>query len=307
MKFNVLRDGSKGIFLEKLLETEQRLIGKKNIEINICIGEQDCTSANIGWSKFSSLIKNNYNYKNDFLKLHDIPVGVRNKSKARVTLESWFDGGKFVLPYFICSIDRNFMNRNLSKEIECSGFTMSAKYSKTELYKKTFDKIEESLKKTGYCGPISFDIEFDKSGFYVTNFYAWIRFDIIYGLCHLSDGYVSDFLYSIFAGDNKRHKFKSGVCSSVHLSLPPFPFVDDNCKCNVSLKDFDNNITNYYIDNCENGDLGCICCLAENSKLSINRLYEILKDLHIDELQYRTDLGKKTVQNIGLASRWNWL
>ena len=145
---------------------------------------------------------------------------------VELSLEGWFDGDKWVLPFNSTIEDKHFLNGNLGPRTGCmANLVFAYSDSRPTLVSRTLARIEPTLRAQRYVGPIDLNMIIDKEGEpYGLEWTARFGYDALQGLCLLTAGdwghQLADFANGRLESFNVDD---SSYALTINTSVPPFP------------------------------------------------------------------------------------
>lgn len=223
---------------------------------------------------------------------------------VEMSTEAWFNGEKFLLPLNSTMEEKKFLTGNLGPATGCMGNVVWWWDMETSqfLYELLFKRMEPILRKERYLGPLDINALWTPGDLYALEFTARFGYDAIQAASRL---FTPD-LYTVLRDLPELSELPvipDRYALSIRLSIPPYPNRSDSEDIPIpdpgSLDPF-----LYWSDvrRDEEGALwsastdGYVASIAAdgNSVAALQRkLYAILGDYKIPNMQYRTDIGDR--------------
>ncbi|MBI4120251.1 MAG: phosphoribosylamine--glycine ligase [Parcubacteria group bacterium] len=190
-----------------------------------------------------------------------------------------------------------------------------------QVFNTTLVKMKDKLAESGYVGYVDINCIANAKGIYP------LEFTCRFGYPHISiamEGVLSnwgDFLYAIAKGDNVELKTKKGFQVGVVVAVPPFPFYDK--KEFNTYKDSSILFKKPNLDGVHLGDVKLVdgdWKLAGESGYALvvtgsngtvdearRQAYRRIKNIMLQNMYYRTDIGVKWNQDSDKLQTWGYL
>lgn len=165
----------------------------------------------------------------DWLDYAKVTKGFVLQKKAEgseLSLEGWFDGSRWVLPFNSTVEDKKFMAGNAGPNIGCAGNVVWAyRESRPTLASKTVVRLQNILAEARYCGPVDLNMIIDAKG--EPQGLEWtMRFgyDALAALSMLNVGDLGEQLGAFAEGS--LHEFEIAadeMAMTMRVTMPPYP------------------------------------------------------------------------------------
>lgn len=240
-------------------------------------------------------------------------------SGVEIAVGAFYDGRDFVLPAFVNFEHKKMMNDDIGPstgEMGTSGFWAG----ENVLYRETLAKMKDRIR--GYVGYFDINCIANSNGIYPLEITP--RFG--YPTVNLQvEGVLSkwgEFLHAIAEGRPTQLRAKRGFQVAVVVAVPPFPFVDPEAfrkysedaavifkrpmsegihPCDVKIEDGRWLLT---------GNSGyALVVTGSGSTMDDARkeAYNRVRNLHIPNMFYRTDIGERWHRDGDLLQTWGYL
>lgn len=141
---------------------------------------------------------------------------------TEVSVEGWFDGRRFVLPFNSTIEDKKFLTGDLGPRTGCQANVVWP-WVTTKLPEKTIAKMEKALRDAKYVGPIDANVIVGGDGEPVgLEWSPRTGFDALQALCMLLDP-VGEQLAAFAKGDLREWTIRDELALTLRVSTPPFP------------------------------------------------------------------------------------
>jgi len=228
-----------------------------------------------------------------------------------ISTELWFDGEKAVYPANHTIECKKFMNDDLGPSVGCSGNLVWAEFDDCPIVNEGIGKVEKELVKQQYCGQIDLNAIVNDKGIFGLEWTPRFGYDSIPTLLALLDLDIGEFFYNMATGKGKMRLMEE-FAAGVRFTIPPYPIEPEHSR--IVLKESPNlgvpvrgfqeehvECVYFYEVMLEGEDLvhadglgalGVANGISEDPADAFDEAYEILKDVKIPDVQYRTDLGE---------------
>lgn len=195
--------------------------------------------------------------------------------------------------YTITHTYRKAMNEEVGADVECAGNILQW-LPATSPYRVQLQKLEHILKKVCYKGFVTLNV---RDGLLKCE----VKYDEIYALLELYRGSVTALLFNTCTGTNVLGNWMEGTAVTVRLSIPPYPFspcneevqiegIEDKMLTHIHFNDV-RFVDGEYKSARTSGLIGCVSARGVDKRECRRRVYRTISNLHINQLQYRTDIA----------------
>lgn len=260
------------------------------------------------------LNKNLWARKIKKFQLQKMAIGVE------VAVGAFFDGEDFIYPININFEHKKLFPGDIGPYTGEMGTLMY--WSKpNEMFNHTLLKMKEDLKKSGYAGYVDINCIANSKGIHP------LEFTMRFGYPTISiqmEGVLSKWgetLYKMASKEKFSLKTKSGFQVGVIVAVPPFPF-DDKREMNI-YKDLSISFKKPNLDGVHLGDVKIIegvWAIAGESGYALvitgsgntvedarKQTYNRLKNIRLQNMYYRTDIGERWGVESDLLHTWGYL
>jgi phosphoribosylamine--glycine ligase len=232
---------------------------------------------------------------------------------AVVSSEFWCGPTGFVRPGNQTVEVKKFMNDNLGPSTGCQGNLVWI-CDEGKILKQGICKAENALIDNGYIGPIDLNAIVNEEGVYGLEWTPRFGLDAMPTLLQLLTMDVGELVSNLVKGQLHEFPADDSFAGGVRVSIPPYPIEPISTKGTYEVQKNSPNFgvplrfperfeDNYYFYEIvsENGDLyhsdgtGIIAVISaarEECEESIKACYDIIEEVKIPDIQYRTDLAE---------------
>lgn len=191
------------------------------------------------------------------------------------------------------------------------------------IFNMTLFKMKEELKKSGYVGYIDLNCIVNSKGIYPLEFTCRFGYPTISIQMEGISSEMGDFLYAIVKKEKFELKTKKGFQIGVVIAVPPWPYEDKNET--FIYKDLSILFKKPNLDGIHLGDIKLInntWCVAGNVgsgyvlvvtgsgntvEEARKQVYTRIKNIMLQNIYYRTDIGLKWCQDSDKLQAWGYL
>lgn len=308
---------------EFVRKNKKRYVFKPSGDDQDCAATYVSTSAEDLLEYFSTLTK--ITKGTEFI-LQEVVEGIEISTEAFFNGQDWcFINNTFE--------EKKFMNSGLGPNTGCSGnLVYSHGIDEPKIFKQGLKKLESFLKIHNYKGMIDLNCIVSNNKLYGLEWTPRFGYDASPTQTLLvKDGYAN-FLGTIACGEQvNADLLPKGFAASVRLSIPPYPLVlsSELAKLDPKIYQSDIPINGFDLDNPNElascymydvrlnklghlvscGHEGFICCpsaVANNPFDAFEQVKAKIARIKIPNVQYRTDIAKKTIERYEKAKAAGW-
>lgn len=242
-------------------------------------------------------------------------------SGTEVSTEAYFNGEEF---YFINATleEKKFLNENLGPNTGCAGNLVWVYNQPPHIFEQGLGKLKDFLQEYKYRGMIDLNTIVSDSQLYGLEWTPRFGYDASATVFSLISSDLGNFLGQIAAGEPADDlETLSGFAGAVRLSIPPYPSDIDgkhpegipiagiepedaikNCYLYDAMLDKDALVTA--------GASGMIAVPIDTGDTPEEAFYKVeqrIKRIKIPDMQYRTDLLKRTKKRYDILATQGWL
>jgi phosphoribosylamine--glycine ligase len=255
-------------------------------------------------------------YNKTLLVLNDMYV---EEGEPNAYISCWFNGIDFVYPA-VMSVDTNrLMEGDHGPVVDSMGTTLCTCNPNKRAFTDTFLKVKDTLRKVDYNGMFTMECIFTEDDVKVTRLLPYFQYDLIYAFFEGIQEEIGTALQEIAIGKKKEFKFPERYAIAVRLSIPPYPYthietkqtvLDGFCDANEKHLWLQNTIRDRHGLVVSNGKYGVICAVTARGcsvQECRRRAYRTIKNLCIEDMQLRRDVGIKAKETFDMLREWNWM
>lgn len=304
-----VEDNPKGITDISLIMTDKSLTDyprlSKKMSNKFCIGD----------SVFSrTLLEKEYN--KTLLILNDI-YGIGKEPNAYISC--WFNGVDFVYPAVISVNVNRLMEGNYGPIVDSMGTTLCVCSSKKRAFVETLLKLKDTLRKVDYYGMFTMECIFTKDYVKVTQLLPYFQYDLLYAFLEGIQEEIGGSLHEIAIGKKKYFKFPEMCAIAVRISIPPYPYnhtptkkvvLNGFCPANEEhlwLQNTIRDINGLVVSSGKYGVIAAVTARGCSVRECRRRVYRTVKNLSIEDMQYRRDVGIEAEKIFDNLHEWNWM
>lgn len=254
-----------------------------------------------------------------------------------VSTELWFNG-KDVVNVNHTMEEKSLMNGGIGPKTGSMGSVVWNGRKDSKLYLEGVGRLEDTLRRVSYRGPIDLNTIITKDKLYGLEFTARFGYDAIYTFNELLKDKFGDVLYGVATGVSKSLDVRGGYAMGVTFAILPYPshltsykearyeIARDKVIQGVS----DANIKHIWLGDvykkgeaylCAgvNGLLGVVTARSDlpgdrtysNGQNPLRevqrRCYRTLSNLIIPDVMYRSDVGERVREEKAQLESWGWI
>lgn len=255
------------------------------------------------------------------LGLYNEPITVQQIIEGiEVSTEGWFNGRNFIEPF-----NHTFEEKRLLKDAGpntgCMGNVVINAGSGNRLVEATVARMEPSLKKIGYRGPIDINCMVTADAAYGLEFTSRLGYDAIEALMEGLREPVTDLLFETAVGIKSSMELGTDAMIAVRLSKAPWPsgepnsdehgmpivgINEDNIK-HIFLTDVFLDSEGSYRYAVGDGVIMKVTAHAKTVKEARLRVYRTIDGIEYPDKQFRSDIGERVGSDMDQLKEWGWL
>jgi phosphoribosylamine---glycine ligase len=221
---------------------------------------------------------------------------------------------------------KKLMNGDLGPNTGCSGSLCWMMEKENPLFEKGLKKCIAPLQEMGYVGPLDLNCIVNESGLWSLEFTPRFGYDASALLTRLLPVSFADFLYAVASNQTVPYLSpKHSFCSSVRLSIPPYPcegLPDKFYKAGVPIQGLlEKNLDRFFIydvrkraedsDDLESaglcGWIGSPLAVGETIGAAFDGCENMLKEVRVPNGMYRTDVRDNVAKRYLALREGGWL
>jgi phosphoribosylamine--glycine ligase len=190
-----------------------------------------------------------------------------------------------------------------------------------EIFNTTLAKMKEELKKSGYVGYIDLNCIANPKGIFPLEFTCRFGYPTISIQMEGITSEMGDFLYAIAKKEKFELKTKKGFQIGIVVAVPPYPYEDKNetfIYRDLSILFRKPNLDGVHfgdvklINNvwCVAGEMGYVLIITGSGNTveeTRKQAYNRIKNIMLQNMYYRTDIGLKWYQDSDKLQTWGYL
>lgn len=270
----------------------------------------------IGDSKFSeSLLSPEYH--DAILAMNGITKG---ETLGGIRISCWFNGVDFVFPAVVSINENRLMEDERGPTVDSMGCTLRVCSPSSRMFIETLLKFKDLLRKVSYCGFFTLNCGvIGDDSIQITKIEPYFKYDLLYAFLEGTQGELGRALHEIAFAGKKEFKFPEMYAIAVKISIPPYPYshikpkkVPLNGICAENKKHVwaQNVVKNKDGELFSNGNYGVIATITARGcsvQECRRRVYRTVKNLYIEEMQYRKDVGINAKDTFNALKKGKWL
>ena len=270
----------------------------------------------VGHSRFNQNVQDE-KYSKAVLLMSDVVSG---DVEPNVDISCWFNGMDFVAPTIISINEDRFMEGNLGQKVDSMGCVLYAPAGVPRVFKDILLKLKPLLRKVNYCGLLTVECLLSREGYIVFKLVPYFKYDLLYAFFEGVSEELGRALHSIATGEKKEFRFPSVYAIAVKISIPPFPYAHVRSKVSTLNGFCPENEKHLWIQNAEkDASLDCVVSTAGRGVIASvtargcsvqecrRRVYRTIRNLSIEDMQYRRDIGVKAKGVFDKLKEWKWI
>lgn len=270
---------------------------------------------NVGHCKFSVTLQDE-KYNKAVLVMSDLNTG---DVEPNVDVSCWFNGMDFVMPVVISINEDRFMEGELGKKVDSMGCNLYASKGFPRVFEEIITKLKPLLRKVNYCGFMTVECLLKKDSYIVVKLVPYFKYDLLYAFFEGVQEELGRALHSIATGEKKEFRFPSAYTIAVKISIPPFPYTHIRSKVSTLNGFCPENEKHIWLQNAEKdahevvvstegkGVIATVTargCSVQECRRRVNRT---MRNLSIEDMQYRRDIGVKASGMFDKLKEWKWI
>ena len=237
--------------------------------------------------------------------------------------EAFFNGTDFFLITGTLE-EKKFMNDNKGPNTGCAGNLIFAMNDEMKLFKQGLEKAKPMLQEYGFKGIIDLNTIVTEDNIYGLEWTPRFGYLCCPTIATMYGDDYGELLLDIASGKSPYIKWGTGSFgASTTLSIPPYPTEIKMPKTKgvpiegVNVEDLFQ-LTNFYLFDAmvekkqlvtsgNYGYIGAVLSAAHTIEAAFSQLEGRMRNIHIPNCQYRTDIQKSTTRRYEQLEQWGWL
>lgn len=255
----------------------------------------------LGVDSWTRLLELDSSYKHAFIRAlgyTTAPLGIEGD---RVTISCFFNGNKFISRMLVFPYKR-MMSCDVGGELDCSGYLAYFDVASSKLVSDILEPLEKFLRKAAHRGHFSVDCIINKEDVFVENVSASMSKAYITALFENTRLSKTDALLKLFDASSQPITYLEPWACGVLVSMAPYPYMIPKQPEKVTGFNPLNLKHLWLIDVAQDGDswlcginsgcLGYVTSRGATIQEVSRRAYRTLSNIHVESIQYRSDVGK---------------
>jgi phosphoribosylamine--glycine ligase len=239
--------------------------------------------------------------------------------EPNVDVSCWFNGMDFVMPVVLSINEDRCMEGNLGQTVDSMGCVLYAPASVPRVFKDILLKLKPLLRKVNYCGFMTIACLLKKDGYAVVKLIPYFKYDLLYAFFAGVQEELGRALHAIATGEKKEFRFPRAYSRAVRITIPPFPYTHTKSKVStlngfcpenerhIWLQNAETDATGQVISTSGNGVVATVTARGVSVRECRRRVYRTMKNLSIEDMQYRRDIGAKAEGMFDKLKEWKWI
>jgi len=265
----------------------------------------------IGISSWSKLLYSDTAYRFELAKAIGYNLATKTTDGTKFVAVGWFNGNSYISNFIVFNYTKT-MSGDVGTDVACSGYVAHFPRGTTKLYNIIYKPLEKFLRKANHKGPFSVSCIANSDGIFVSDISASITDAYTQAIFENTSASKSDVLLSILDETSKPVKHIDQWAAGVMVSVYPYPhnslnepvLVDGVNSSNIKhswFMDLNKNSNGDWSSGTLSGCLGYITARGTTIEESTRRIYRTLRNIKVDGIQYRNDVGR------GMYDKYNSL
>lgn len=255
----------------------------------------------IGHTAWSRLLEMDDSYRHATIRALGFTPPPPDVVGDKVSVMFLFNGNKIISKSLIFPYTK-FMPNNLGCDIACTGYLAYFAIDESKLVNDFANSVEKFLRKAGHKGQFVIDAVIDKDQVYVSNISASPNVAYITAVFENSRVSKTDILLRIVNESSSYIPPREPWACGVLVSIAPYPYMVPDKTETVegfnplnmkhlwlidAVKDGDT-----WLCGSNNGCLGYVTSRGVSIQEVPRRAYHTLKNIRVENIQYRSDIGR---------------
>jgi len=242
-----------------------------------------------------------------------------SEGEPNADVSCWFNGVDFVYPIVVSVNTTRLMEGDHGPIVDSMGVTLRACDRDKKAFTQTLLKLKDTLRLVDYSGMITAKCIFTEEDVKVTTLLPYFQYDLLYAFFEGIQEEIGTSLQEIAIGKKREFKFPERYAIGVRISIPPYPYNHEETKKSVLDGFCEKNSKHIWLQNTirdkhglvvSNGKYGVVatvtargCSVQECER----RVYRTVKNLCIEDMQLRRDIGTKAAETFEQLRNWHWM
>lgn len=257
----------------------------------------------LGASQWSNILESNPEYKANVIKAIGYKAATETTKGIEVEVVAWFNGNNFIAKFIAFNYPR-LLTGNLGVNITSAGYVAVFGTEKSKLVEETLMPLEKFLRKAGHRGVFSVTVIVDDKGVsYIKDVTANLNRPWTQALyANINKRNSASIMMDMFNENSKPIQYIDKYVAGVLVSIPPFPYTHPEALVEVKGVNPQNikhiwqmdmfKAADKYYTGRMGGNVGFTTSRGSTPEEAARRAYRVISNISIDNIQYRTDIGK---------------
>lgn len=263
----------------------------------------------LGASQWSNLLESNNEYKTSIIKAIGYNVYQESTTGIETEVVAWFNGNNFIAK-FLAFNSSKILTGGLGVDVLSSGYVAVFGMEKAKLVETTLAPLEKFLRKAGHRGVFSVTTVTDNKGVvYVKDITANLNRPWTQALyANINKRMSSSILMNMFDENSKPIAYIDKYVAGVMVSVAPYPYQCPATPVEIRGVNPQNLKHMWQMDMTKQGDayvsgqisgvIGFATSRGTTPEEASRRAYRVISNLSIDNVQYRTDIGRGVTEKL---------
>ena len=262
----------------------------------------------IGFSSFNDALQDDA-YNKATLVMSDVKVV---EGEHTIDVSCWFNGMDFVLPVIVSINYDTFLEEGLGAKTSSMGCATIACNSSSKVFKDILLLLKPMLRKVSYMGMLTLECTTDME---VLRIEPYFKYDLLYAFFEGVHEEIGRMLQGINSGEKREFKYPDMYTIAVKVSIPPYPYTHIKSYSKELMGFCPENEKHIWLRNAVNengvvssiegnGEVASITARGSSMQECRRRVYRTIRNLYIEEMQYRKDIGADAKHVFGLIDSW---
>lgn len=269
----------------------------------------------VGYCKFSVNLQDE-KYNKAVSVMSDLNAG---EVEPNIDISCWFNGMDFVFPVVLSVNEDRFMETGLGKSVDSMGCTLFACKGFPKVFKEILLKLKPLLRKVNYCGLMTLECLLEEDNYTVVKLVPYFKYDLLYAFFEGVQEELGRALHSIATGEKKEFRFPSACTMAVKITIPPFPYTHTVSRISTLNGFCPENERHIWLQSAEKDAHGRVVSTKGNGVIATvtargcsvqecrRRVYRTVRNLSIEDMQYKRDVGMKASGVFDKLREWKWI
>jgi len=255
----------------------------------------------LGVDSWTRLLELDPSYKHAFIRALGYQAVTPETAGEHVTVSCFFNGNKFISKMLIFPY-KKMMSCDVGGTLDCSGYLAYFSVESSKLVSEILTPLEKFLRKASHRGHFSVDCIITKDDVFIEDVSASMSKAYITALFENTRMSKTDVLLRIFDVNSQPISFIDPWACGILVSIAPYPYLIPKQPEKITGFNPFNLKHLWLIDVIQDGDnwmcgantgcLGYVTSRGTTIQEVSRRAYRTLSNIHVESIQYRSDIGK---------------